>query len=241
MRSFIIVCVTVMLLCPAVTYGGSPVFGVRPGMGIHGSYFGLASTRWTFYGGLDLLAIGVSVKGSDTDWRHGYSSNQMYKHHEGEYDMSGSATLLIPRVGAKFFISGSASDLRPYLIGDFFKTFAFVNVDGKEVDRYYSESGQMTGFYVDEFELDENDEDMIESILSVWGINLGFGVEYQFSEHFSVGGEYGLRWFKTSADQQDESSSSWDGQEQFRENWSDELSASLKMSYATAVLSFYFD
>ena len=239
MRSLLIACIVVVLACPAVSFGESWVFTVRPNVGMQGASFGMVQGQIVLYGGLDILAIGVDVESSDTDWERDYYTGDLYRYHEGEYDVSGSAKLIIPRLGGKYAFS--TGTMRPYVFGDLFKSFAFVDVEGKEIDRYYDRDGNLTNIHEDDIALDKDDEELIESLLGVWGLNIGFGAEYRFSEHFGVGGEYALRWFQFSADQDGEDSSTSGGQTYWRENWKQELSGSLKMSYAAAVLNFYFE
>ena len=235
------ICVLVLIV-PVVSYGSSWVFGVKPGFGVQSSYFGLSYDRITPYFGLDLLNIGAKWEEKDVDWQEYSPTGQFYKYHEGEDNLKGSATLVIPHFGIKLHLADKEKSLRPYLIGDLFKAFAFVNVEGKEVDRYYNPQGQITYEYVDEYGLEKNEEEFIKSLLGVWGFILAFGADYSFSEHFSVGGEYGVRLFFTSGDQEqkDSGDSDYDGIDDWRSEWKEELSGTLKMSYAVVVLNFHF-
>lgn len=235
------ICVLILIV-PVVSYGSSWVFGVKPGFGVQSSYFGLSFNRITPYFGLDLLNMGVKWEDKETDWSVKWGTDSLYKSHEGEDDFKGSATLAIPHFGIKLHLADKEKKLRPYLIGDLFKAFAFVNVEGKEVDRYYNPQGQITNVYVDEYGLEKEEEEFVKSLLSVWGFILAFGADYSFSEHFSIGGEYGVRLFFTSGDQEEKDSGDWDhdGIDDWRHEWKEELSGTLKMSYAVVVLNFYF-
>jgi hypothetical protein len=64
----------------------------------------------------------------------------------------------------------------PYFLGDFFFSMASVKVDDVEPE----------------------EEELMEDILQFWGLGLAFGGEYYFSDGFSVGGEYGIRYLKNS-------------------------------------------
>jgi len=236
MKARVIVMISVLLIiAPVVSYGQSLVFGVKPGLGVQSSYFGLSFNRITPYFGLDLFNISAKANYKDTDWETDWETGIFYKYHEGEEELKGSATLLIPHLGMKFHLADQEKKLRPYLMGDLFKAIAFVNAEGKEVDRYYDPQGNLTEQYMDETELGKKEEDFIKSLLGVWGFILAFGADYSFSENFSVGGEYGFRLFFTSGEYEDK-----DGTASWREEWKTELSGSFKMSYAVAVLSFHF-
>jgi hypothetical protein len=85
-----------------------------------------------------------------------------------------SASLFIPHLGAKLFLRDYRvpQTVTPYLIGDYFFSLPSVSVDG------YSSA----------------EEDYTKDLLSFWGLGIGFGAEYFFTEYFSVGGEYGMRY-----------------------------------------------
>lgn len=230
------------LLFPTLSQGKNLVFGVKPSLGVQSSYLGLQTGSFTPYFGLDILNIGVKVKSNDEDWEEDWNTGVFYKYHEGWSDISGSATLLIPHFGMKFHLADKGKKVRPYLLGDFFKSFAFVNVKGTSTDRYYDPGGTLYAEYTDSYDLEKNEEKFIESLLGVWGFIAAFGAEYSFSDHFSVCGEYGLRLFFTSAENNDHDSGDWDndGVDDWRSKWNSELSATLKMSYAAIGLNFKF-
>jgi hypothetical protein len=136
----------------------------------------------------------------------------------------------------------ASEGLKAYLNGDLF--FSIPSVSGKEESSWrhtydgQTESGHSSG------KLDKKTEELIEDVLSFWGFNLGFGTEYMFSEHFSVGGEYGFRLFFDKIKYHDEESSSYGDPQyyyySYQNKWEDELSLTLKMNYAVVALNFYF-
>ncbi len=155
---------------------------------------------------------------------------------EEDYEYSGSATLVAPHFGLKFRLSSHT--LRPYVSADLFKVFPFVTVKSEETTRFY-EDGNLVDTHRDVGDTEE-DEELVEDILGVWGFNVGFGAEYFFSENFSIGGEYVFRWFATSLDEEGEEEYGGGSGYESGRTWNDELSASLKMSHAAIVLSYYF-
>jgi hypothetical protein len=228
------------MMASAMAYAkdGGFVFGVKPSATVQTSYFGMERGKFVFYGGLDMLAIGAKMKGQDVDWSsYSYSEYQGQYRTEKSFEYSGSATLIAPRLGVKCRLSSHT--LRPYLFADLYKVFPFVNVKGEENTREYRD-----GILYDTYHNSEDNqetEDMVKDILDVWGFNLGFGSEYFFSENFSIGGEYVFRLFATSSEYKGEDGSGGGGGGyEWGQTWKDELSGSLKMSYAAIVLNYYF-
>ncbi len=90
-----------------------------------------------------------------------------------------SASMYVPNFGVRFYLSSSLTggSVVPYVQAAFLKSFASVDVG----------------------DTDSEVTDAIADLLSFYGISVGFGAEYFFSDNFSVGGEYGLRYIKASA------------------------------------------
>jgi hypothetical protein len=78
-------------------------------------------------------------------------------------------------------------------------------------------------------------EDSIGELLSFYGLSLAFGAEYFFSDFFSIGGEYGLRYMKTSSDLEVDLDILDEPVE-----LDSELEVSYRASYAVASLNFHF-
>ena len=109
--------VSVLAVCALLAIGlaiGNPaaasdlVFGVKPGVLIQSSYFGLDKEQWQPFIGLDMVA--VSIKADD-------------------YDASGA--VWIPHLGTKYFFrpTWEAGKVAPYLQFDYFFSLASVSVD----------------------------------------------------------------------------------------------------------------
>jgi hypothetical protein len=116
------------------------------------------------------------------------------------HDESSSAVVMLPTLGARYALSNG--DLQPYLFGNVFKSLAFLSSDN-----WY-----------------DDDEDLIEDLLGLWGFDIGFGVDYPFSEHFSIAGQYGLRLVFAGAENR----------------YDEELSAMLGLTHAEVALRFTF-
>jgi hypothetical protein len=192
-------------------------FGVKPGMTMQTSYFGFTAGNLLPYASMDLLWMTVNLE--ETSGGPYDSNKESFK---------GKAFLLIPHFGSKLYIHGAGTPegLRAYLNGDLY--FSIPSVSIKE----------------DGMEVDDEGQELIEDVLSFWGFNLGFGTEYMFSEHFSIGGEYGFRIFFDKIKQEGERSGYYYdpdyGYRSYQEKWEEELSLTLKMNYAVVALNFYF-
>jgi hypothetical protein len=134
-----------------------------------------------------------------------------------ETSMDVGASMFIPYAGVKFLLSNTG-DTKPYVFGTFFKSFASVKF----------ESGG-------ESLLGDEVEDFIKDLLGFWGLKFGFGAEYAVSDHFSIGGEYGLNMFFMSGELEMAL-----GDPGLEESIKMDVSASLKKTYVAVVLNFYF-
>jgi len=145
-------------------------FGVSPGIGLNTAYYGYrVNDKLMPFVGFQFLNIKVEgvEKGEEFDFNQG----QLVSYSRSN-EFSGS--LYIPNLGLKYFVKEENS-IKAYLTLSVSKPFitASITDDG------------------------ENDEDFEEDVknLSLLGGEFGFGVEYFFDENFSIGGEFGIRYF----------------------------------------------
>lgn len=192
------VCVLLLITIPVLAQDEKPpqmVFGVKPGMLIQSSYFGLSKQKFQPFIGLDWVALAVETEGGD---------------------LSGS--VIIPHIGAKLFLkpSGVAHHVAPYLTGDWFFSFASVSVD------HYT----------------PEEEELAKDVLEFWGLGIGFGAEYFFSECFSVGGEYGLRYVHDGVEEHEKTVDN--GWGPHVETVNQEFSLAFRLTYAAVTANFHF-
>jgi hypothetical protein len=161
-----------MLLMMVNAAAAEMIFGVKPSTVVQSSYFGfLAGTSMIIEFGLDYARVGVKVEG-DAEGGLGL----------GEIDADVSASMMMPHGGVKLYLKPRAAGATsPYFLADLFK--AFTSIDPGDVD-----------------EATEDAITSVEELLSPFGLNLGFGAEYHFSDRFSVGGEYGFRYMMSSTE-----------------------------------------
>jgi hypothetical protein len=136
---------------------------------------------------------------------------------EARNEISGSGLVLVPHLGSRFYFARErqSGDVVPYVQGDFMFSLASVNVDG----------------------ISQRDKDLAEDILGFWGMSAAFGAEYYFSERFSIGGEYGFRYFNDGVEtHRDEFT--YDGGWVKREV-TDKFDVTFNVSYVTLTLNFH--
>lgn len=191
-----LICLLLVAVITASAEKPKFMFGVKPGMLIQTSYFGLSYERFEPFIGLDWVAVSVS---SD------------------DGDVAGS--VFIPHFGSRLYLKpkGTAHAIAPYLLSDVFFSLAAVKIDGAAAE----------------------EEDAIKDFLEFWGVTLGFGTEYYFSNKFSIGGEWGLRLLYDKVEEHTKTEESWNGYT-YKEKVNDEFSIAFRVTYAAVSLNFHF-
>lgn len=129
-----------------------------------------------------------------------------YTYEEPDYKDEFTGNLFVPTLGIKWYIGGSGK-IRSYMNLAVSKPFisGAIKYDG---------------------EVDEEFDDIVNEI-SLIGMELGFGVEYFLDDHFSVNGEYGLRYLRGKFEVSDEF-------DDFK------VKASLTPTFSKVGVNFYF-
>lgn len=98
-------------------------------------------------------------------------------------DADAKVQVLMPNVGAKLYLGERVDgEVAPYLLASLFKASTSIDIDATGMD------------------IPSEALSTIEDLLSPFGLNVAFGAEYYFSDKFSMLGEYGIRYLKTSAE-----------------------------------------
>jgi hypothetical protein len=127
--------------------------------------------------------------------------------------------MYMPHGGVKiYFRPTGTGQVSPYGLVDVFKAFTSVTLEDNAA-------------WVDQAALDAQEE-ITKEILSPFGFNLAFGAEYYFSEAFSMGGEYGLRYMMSKGESE--------YTDQFGDTWKTEVSTNIGVTYAAICLNFLF-
>jgi opacity protein-like surface antigen len=181
------------------------LMGVKPATQVQSSYFGfLVGSNMVLEFGLDLARLKVET----TNTGPGFSRTE-----------ETSANLYMPHGGVKIFFRPRATgQVSPYGLVDVFKAFSSVTLEDNAA-------------WIDQAALDAQEE-LTKEVLSPFGFNLAFGAEYYFSESFSMGGEYGLRYLMSKGEAE--------YTDAFGDTWKTEVSTNLGLTYAAICLNFLF-
>ncbi|MBC8276813.1 MAG: hypothetical protein H8E46_01165 [FCB group bacterium] len=250
MKKFFIAMVVIVLFSSIVF--GQYTFSVKPGAVINAAEFGFKTGKFNPFIGLDAAWLSVEISERDvSDYEYENYGWASYTHHVSisEYDFEGSALLLVPQIGLKYFLRDDYSDgeVCPYVKASVFVSIPFVSAEWRHYDKdvFYDEYGMIIQQYEseDKDKLEGNEKDYIEDILSVIGFNLAFGSEYYFSDKFSVGGEFGIKLFINPAsisDSKTEYSESEYSYYRDTDSWENEFSTTFKLTQASVSLNYNF-
>lgn len=167
-----------MLLASISSGYGQIVFGVAPGLSLNSAYVGYKIDNSIVpYFGFQYLSAGIEI--SEFGQEYDYDLDKMVSYlNKAEVN----ASIFMPNIGIKYFVAKQN------------KINAFLNLNL---------SKPILSAEIKDNGTDDSDlKDINEGIdnLSIFGGELGFGVEYFFDENFSIGGEFGIRYFHLEYD-----------------------------------------
>jgi hypothetical protein len=191
-------------------------FGISTGLTFNSGYFGYkVNDKLITYAGFQYANIGVTTESTGKEYN--YSINQLADY---SHKYITSENLYLPNIGAKYFIN-NINKIKSYLTLNISKPIlgGKVTNDGKESDSFNKS---------------------IEN-LSMWGGEFGFGTEYFFDDNFSLGGEFGIRYFHYS-NKSDYNNTIYDPSigRQTNSTSTDKYSLSLSPTYSKISLNYYF-
>ncbi|HYG16695.1 MAG TPA: hypothetical protein VEC12_13145 [Bacteroidia bacterium] len=166
-KLYLIALVAVMVL-PVAQTQAQFTFSVSPGFQMNGANFGYRFNKFVPFVGLQVLNVGTSITNKGMEYDPVADDIVSYT---DEFKFSGTA--FMPFVGARYFFKQSGK-LNAY--GSLMLSKIFLR--GKIEDSTDPNANRDV-------------EDFIKNT-SVWGGQLGFGVEYFFDDNFSLGGEFGF-------------------------------------------------
>jgi len=152
---------------------GQLTFSVSPGLSMNSATVGYKFNRIVPF-------IGCQYFGANFEYQYTYEDFDYDTYQIESYSFKSSAkvNLFLPNIGVKYFFKETEK----------LKAFAMINIAKPLL------FGKAT--YDNEVETGVND---FFKGLSIWGGELSVGTEYFFDEHFSVGGEFGLRLLHASS------------------------------------------
>lgn len=145
---------------------GQLSFGVSPGLNLNSAYVGYNFGKIQPYLGFQHLGASLSYEEAGKQ----YDANGNIEDYTSTIEYS--VGLYMPTLGLKYYVIENES-LKGYLNGNFTTVIASGKfTEDEEVNEYLTETFRGS---------------------SLWGSELGFGMEYFFNKQFSIGGEFGLR------------------------------------------------
>lgn len=209
----------------------------KSGFPLSGTEFGLKLGPFHPYGGLDIIRVSGTFSDSYTDWDKVDEGYRKDYYSTSEFD--GAATLFVPNVGLKFYLTQKS--IKSYVNGGILMVIPSVSGKTSYEWKSYNSDGEVISEDSGSEKLTDEEKDNIKDVLDMFGLKAGFGLEYAFSENFSIGGEYGLRVFSNSIttsetypDPEDQEDYSW------KEEWEEEVKTSLGITYTSFSMNFYF-
>lgn len=193
-------------------------FGVKPGIGLNGAYFGFRTQPFVVFTSFDYIHVGGVVE--ESGQRFDYNINQLVNFSD---ESEAAFSIYNIGIGVKYFLP-ITSNISPYVTTTVTKPFL-------------SAEAKRNGTTQDDL------SEFVDAI-SIWGVSLGFGTEYFFSENFSVGGEFGLRMFLGSYEKQEEVDT-WvynpnTGGSYIQTDKNYEANINFSLTYSVVSLNYYF-
>jgi hypothetical protein len=234
MKSFQQILIYVLLLGFFSQVQGEAIFSASPGAGIASASFGVKGEKYTPYIGLDVIWLSFDINIRDSDfYMYTYDDRVVRYESTDETNLELGANLVIPHFGLKMSLKDHG-DITTYFNGKVFIGIPFVKMTGNErhTSQYWSDydfgdppdDADMSS---DEIEMDDK---IAKEVLSFVGISLGYGVEYRFSDKFSVGSEFGIQMLFNSFDDS-VSDVSGGSTSSYGDDWAVELNGVLRLTY----------
>ncbi|NQT25726.1 outer membrane beta-barrel protein [candidate division KSB1 bacterium] len=222
--------IIILILClPLITNAEGTYFSVKINPNIQQARIGMNMGNIHPFVGLDYLSVGAKVN-IETTIEYGYYP---YYTVDIEAEVEAKASLIMPTIGLKYYLSQAT--VKPYLVGSYIKSFPSIDLDAT-LD---GDTESLIG---------DDEKDFIKELMSFWGFNIGFGTEWAINEHFSLGGEYGIRFIFISGEYEGEGMGLLGslggllggGMIDLGDELKTEVTGNLRSSHAAVVLNFYF-
>jgi len=228
--------IIILILClPLITNAEGTYFSVKINPNIQQARIGMNMGNIHPFVGLDYLSVGAKVNIETTiEYGYGYGYNYEF---DVNAEVEAKASLIMPTIGAKYYLSQAT--VKPYLVGSYIKSFPSIDMDMTMTMDDESETESLLG---------DDEKDFIKELMSFWGFNVGFGAEWAINEHFSLGGEYGIRFIYISGEYEGEGLGLLGdlggllgvGMIDLGDEMKTEVTGNLRSSHAAVVLNFYF-
>ena len=242
MKTMLKILLIFVLLPWVLSAQGGLFMSFKSGNPISGSMVGLKLGPLAPFGGVDIVRLAGKFDDEyaswDTEvwynWETGeYVYGDMYLEYERTSKFEGSALLIMPHAGARFYLN------KLYLMGDLMLVLPSVEGRSKGEWIWYDQSGYPEDVDRWDDKLNEKEKEDIHDALNFMVLSAGIGAEYAFSEHFTVGGEYGLRLAMNTMEFADKNT---DKSEPitWKNEWEERISMTLGVTYTCFTLNFYW-
>ncbi|MCA0444908.1 MAG: hypothetical protein LCH54_01630 [Bacteroidetes bacterium] len=236
-KSFYLVSGLLFFVTFSLSAQTGPVASFHFGFPISGTNIGYQIGNLVPYAGLDLIRVSFDDKSEYENYSRDSQTGNLFLKSKLEQSSSGSVLLIIPKLGARFYLStGKSRSIGWYIKGDIMKIIPIFDGESKEsyIDYYWNK--QVSSSYKMTTDEKRRQSDMID----YWGITVGTGVEYFFSDKFALGGEYGIRLFLNDYTDNFDEANDGDSYYGNKNKSSDEVSNALNLSYTEITLNYYF-
>lgn len=241
-----------LLIAPAVLLAQDGItFTFKPGSLINTADVGMEFGSFNAHAGFDLawMSVGFNDEFTSVSVYEDGMNTQRYVYQD-KVEINASAMIFVPHLGVKYSLGRrAAGQVSPFIRGVFFKSFASVNIEGKQKNVQYEWDDYQPGDPPDDSDVwedeyaDEDASSIAEDALDFWGLQVAFGAEYYFNERFSLGGEFGIRMLmngvEDSGSEEESYGSPGDWSSSYRDEWKTELDAAFRLTYAVLNLNFY--
>ena len=202
---------------------------------LNGTTLGYTLGSLLLYGGLDMLRLSIKDESSSTNESWDWENSRRYLSWRSETTFDLKGTLLIPHAGLRFYLKKGVT--QAYVMGESFMIFPSVDFSSHRSSTSYRPDGSVD--YTDSYDESWNDEDKKEAAdaLDFIGFVAGFGAEHNLGEGFSIGSEFGLRFFMNSWDSASENTSS-DGY--YKDTYKSSVNMSLAGTFTSLSLNYRF-
>ncbi|MBU2019898.1 MAG: hypothetical protein KJ941_09655 [Bacteroidetes bacterium] len=210
-----IMLVSTLVLAFSATSFSQFTFTVSPGIGMNSASFGYRFGNFVPYAGFQFL--NAKFKTLQTGQEYDSDKNAIVNY-ENLSEFSGG--LYMPNLGLKYFLI-EKNGLKTYLSLNVTKPIiaARLTLDGEQ-DTEFKEEVQK---------------------VSIWGGEFGFGMEYFFSENFSLGGEFGVRYAHVRYKDTYETTVYNPNTNEFQESETEfKFTANISPTFSKVALNFYF-
>lgn len=225
---------TMIIILPLVVFGENDwTVSFQTGFPLNQTSFGVKIGALAPYGGIGMFRVSANYESSNTSWERDYYQGHFYKYRERSSEFEGSATFLMPFAGLRYYVK--QEKILAYIKGDIMFALPFIKGTNSGKRVYYNSDGTVSDRDEWSDNLTKKDEERFKDVLDFIVISPGVGLEYPLSDHFSIGGEFGMRWLLYNYEQNGS-----DSDEYWQSDWEEKMNATIGITYTSFSLNYRF-